>query len=148
MRRLMSIAGMVGVSLLLVSPVMGQVHGGNNGGPQIQPPRPKPPRPPRPQPPRPPLPPRPILPPVAHQRLTLYPALLAIGRPHMFTSSARNLQSYGANDWALSLVAVGRWQVCSDANYRGKCRTVTGRVPNLTLYGLGRQISSVRYLGR
>jgi hypothetical protein len=146
---------MVGTSILLVSPVMGQVHGGNNGGPQIQPPRPtprpprpEPPQPPRPQPPRPPVRPRPILPPVAHQRLTLYPGLLAIGRPHVFTSSARNLQSYGANDLALSLVAVGRWQVCSNANYRGKCRTVTGRVLNLTLYGLGRQISSVRYLGR
>lgn len=158
MQGLKSIAWTLAASLLLGSPVIGQVHGGNGGGPQIQPPRPtpqpprpsrpEPPRPPRPQPPRPPLPPRPIDPPIMHQRLTLYPALLSIGRPHVFTGSVRNLQSFGANDRALSLVAIGRWQVCSNTNYRGRCRTVEGRVPNLIRYGLGRQISSARYLGR
>ncbi|MFA6113134.1 MAG: beta/gamma crystallin-related protein [Sphingomonas sp.] len=155
------IGGALAAALTLTSPAIGQVQGGN-GGPQIQPPRPQPPRPPkpprpprpepprppRPQPPRPPVPPRPIQPPIVQHRLTLYPLHAMLGRGRVFTHDVRNLRAAGMNDRALSLVAGGRWQVCENANYRGRCKVVTGRVPNLSRYGLGWQISSIRYVGR
>jgi len=158
------LASIICTLTLLATPSTAQIHGGNGQPgvvqperPEIQPPvgnprPPKPPRPPRPeiQPPRPPVyPPRPpIYPPVTSGRLELYPAPAFHGRPHIFKGSASDLKRYGAANSALSLNAIGRWQVCSKKKYKGHCQTVSGRVLNLNRYGLARSISSVRYLGR
>jgi hypothetical protein len=49
------------------------------------------------------------------------------------------------NDKALSLrVERGAWEVCSDANFGGRCQVFTRDVPDLRAHGLGGAISSVR----
>ncbi|HOB13933.1 MAG TPA: PAN domain-containing protein [Novosphingobium sp.] len=50
-----------------------------------------------------------------------------------------------ANDYAYSLRAVGRWEVCMDAGFRTNCQIVDGEVASLGEYG--GSISSARYLG-
>lgn len=50
-----------------------------------------------------------------------------------------------ANDYAFSLKAEGRWQVCMDAGYRTSCMVVDGEMASLG--DKGGSISSVRYLG-
>ncbi len=84
-------------------------------------------RAPGPQPPRPPVPPRPIQPPIMQHRLTLYPLPRCSAAAGVFTHDVRNLRAAGMNDRALDLVAGGRRQVCESANYRGRCKVVTGR---------------------
>jgi hypothetical protein len=50
------------------------------------------------------------------------------------------------NDRAHSLRIEGRgaWEVCSDANFRGRCQVFTRDVPDLGVYGLAEAISSIR----
>lgn len=50
------------------------------------------------------------------------------------------------NDRAHSLRIEGRgaWEVCSDANFRGRCQVFTRDVPDLNVYGLAEAISSIR----
>lgn len=49
------------------------------------------------------------------------------------------------NDRALSLrIERGAWEVCSNADFGGRCQVFTGDVPDLRAYGLGEAISSVR----
>lgn len=50
------------------------------------------------------------------------------------------------NDRAMSLRIDGRgaWEVCADADFRGRCQVFTRDVPDLRQYGLGEAISSVR----
>lgn len=50
------------------------------------------------------------------------------------------------NDRAYSLRVEGRgaWEVCSDANFRGRCQVFTRDVPDLSVYGLAGAISSIR----
>lgn len=50
------------------------------------------------------------------------------------------------NDRSLSLRIEGRgaWEVCSDANFRGRCQIFRRDVPDLRVFGLGEAISSVR----
>lgn len=49
------------------------------------------------------------------------------------------------NDKALSLrVERGAWEVCSDANFSGRCQVFSRDVPDLRAYGLGEAISSIR----
>ena len=50
-----------------------------------------------------------------------------------------------ANDYAYSLRAVGRWEVCMDAGFQTDCQIVEGDVPSLG--ERGGSISSARYLG-
>ena len=66
----------------------------------------------------------------------------------MFSQSKKDLRNSGAANSAMSLRAHGRWQVCSRTKYRGTCHVFKGRVLNLARYGLARDISSIRYLGR
>lgn len=50
------------------------------------------------------------------------------------------------NDQALSLRIEGRgaWEVCADADFRGRCQVFTTSVPDLRAYGMGQAISSLR----
>jgi len=57
--------------------------------------------------------------------------------------------NFGFNDRASSAtVRSGDWQVCSDANFRGRCVTLTpGDYPSLAAMGLDDRVSSARPLG-
>ena len=137
------------------------------GEPQIQPPRPvepvivrpRPPRPeiqpPRPQPPR-PIQPRPPItvnpgwghlnPGWAYGRAVLYSSTYFSGNFLTVRHNIPDLRRYGFNDRADSLHARGRWQICSETHYRGRCATVRGSDPYLGR--LTGRVSSIRYIGR
>ncbi len=61
-----------------------------------------------------------------------------------------NLQRSGFNDSASSAVVLGeRWEVCSDAVYRGNCVVLRpGRYPSLASMGLNNSASSLRTIQR
>ena len=61
-----------------------------------------------------------------------------------------NLQRSGFNDSASSAVVLGeRWEVCSDAGYRGNCVVLRpGRYPSLAAMGLNNSVSSLRTVQR
>lgn len=85
--------------------------------------------------------------------ITLYNDEGMQGAPVTITTDVSNLQTVSAaegfdstaNDYAYSLKAQGRWQVCMDAGFQTDCREVSGEVANLGEQG--GSISSVRYLG-
>jgi hypothetical protein len=66
------------------------------------------------------------------------------------STSVQDLGNVGFNDRASSMVVRnGRWQVCSDADFRGKCVTLDpGEYPSLRSMGLNDRLSSVRELGQ
>jgi len=68
------------------------------------------------------------------------------GRSYAVNREAVNLARVGFNDVASSLVIrAGRWQLCSDAGYQGRCVTLgPGRYPSLRAIGLNDQLSSLR----
>lgn len=85
--------------------------------------------------------------------ITLYNDEGMRGAPVTIADDVGNLQTIKAaegfdgtaNDYAYSLKAQGRWQVCMDAGFQTGCREVSGEVANLGEQG--GSISSVRYLG-
>lgn len=68
------------------------------------------------------------------------------GRSFGTTRSVTNLGDNGFNDKASSVVIRGgSWQLCSDADFRGRCITLgPGRYPSLSSWGLNDKISSLR----
>ena len=66
------------------------------------------------------------------------------GRSVTVSGSASNLRNFGFNDKAMSIRVRGRWQICSDANFRGQCSTIYRDVDDLTRFGLDRNLSSLR----
>jgi hypothetical protein len=102
---------------------------------------------PRPPPPPPP-PPRP--PPAARADLVLYERDNFAGRSLGVAHEIGNFASVGFNDIASSLlIRSGRWLLCSDAGFQGRCVTLgPGRYPSLRTMGLNDQLSSVRRVGR
>lgn len=71
------------------------------------------------------------------------------GRPVRAYGPVGNLNSMAFNDMASSaVVRSGSWQVCSDADFRGQCITLSpGSYPSLRAMGLNDRISSVRPSG-
>lgn len=67
------------------------------------------------------------------------------GRTARVDRDASNFNTFNFNDRASSLVVQGgSWEVCTDADYRGTCRTFApGRYPSLG-YGMTKAISSAR----
>jgi uncharacterized protein YcfJ len=63
--------------------------------------------------------------------------------------SVGNFDRTGFNDRARSVVVEGgRWQVCEDAGFRGRCVVLQpGNYPSLSGFGLDKRISSVRPVG-
>ncbi|MCQ4069706.1 beta/gamma crystallin family protein, partial [Klebsiella pneumoniae] len=55
-----------------------------------------------------------------------------------------NLANTGFNDRISSMQLRGRWEVCTDAYFRGYCQIVDGDVRNLGNSGLNDRISSMR----
>ena len=68
------------------------------------------------------------------------------GRAFTADREFSDFQPYGFNDRASSaIVQHGRWEVCEDAYFRGRCSIISsGQYPSLASLGLGRSISSVR----
>jgi hypothetical protein len=85
----------------------------------------------------------------AQGQITLYEHENFAGRVYRTGASVRNLADIGFNDRASSVVVRnGRWQVCSDAEFRGQCTTLDpGEYPSLSSVGLNDRLSSVRDLG-
>ncbi len=71
------------------------------------------------------------------------------GRNFRANNSVANLAEQGYNDRASSIVIDrGRWQICSDAFFRGSCVTLgAGRYNTLRVMGLNDKVSSIRELG-
>jgi uncharacterized protein YcfJ len=85
----------------------------------------------------------------AAAQLTLYEHDGFTGRSWRTSAAVRNLDNRGFNDRASSvLVARGRWEVCENNNFSGRCRVLrAGRYPSLSDMGLNDRVSSVRAVG-
>jgi uncharacterized protein YcfJ len=72
------------------------------------------------------------------------------GRTFTTEQQVDNLQRFGFNDRASSVVVIGdRWEVCEDARFGGRCVVLRpGRYASLAAMGLNDRISSVRDVGR
>jgi hypothetical protein len=78
-------------------------------------------------------------------RLTMYPLANLGGQARAITGNQSNLTVANADNYAFSLLAEGRWEVCMDQGFRAGCRIVEGRVADLG--GDGGSISSARFVG-
>ena len=95
-------------------------------------------------PPRPPAPP----PPPAN-RVVFYEDDGFQGRSFTAEAPVDDFRRAGFNDRASSaVVSGGRWEVCDDAGYHGRCFVLRpGQYPSLSAMGLNDRISSVRAVG-
>jgi hypothetical protein len=86
----------------------------------------------------------------AHAEIVFYSNDNFDGRSYASEDDIPNLDKVGFNDKASSIkVRHGRWEVCSDADFRGKCVTLEpGEYPSLHSYGLNDKLSSARPLRR
>ena len=68
------------------------------------------------------------------------------GRSFVSDRSTANFAYYGFNDRASSaIVDRGRWEVCEDADFRGRCVILSpGQYPTLAAMGLNNRVSSSR----
>ena len=78
--------------------------------------------------------------------ITFYEAENFQGRSFSTEKRLGNFNRAGFNDQAQSVVVVGeRWEVCEDAQFRGRCVVLRpGRYPSLAAMGLNQRLSSVR----
>lgn len=75
---------------------------------------------------------------------TLYELPNFQGRQMVVTAAAENLQPMNFNDIAQSARLQGRWRVCENSGFRGKCQDVSGQVADLNAVGMGAKISSLQ----
>jgi hypothetical protein len=80
--------------------------------------------------------------------ITLYDLPNYQGASRSYDRSVDNRADLGLNDRAQSARVAGRWQICQDANFRGRCTEVSGDVPNLATIGMTAAISSFQSLDR
>ena len=82
----------------------------------------------------------------AGAQVTFYSGEGFHGRSFSVDRPMRDLDRTDFNDRASSAVVQnGRWQVCSDAHFQGRCVTLRpGEYPSLDRMGMDRRISSVR----
>jgi uncharacterized protein YcfJ len=82
----------------------------------------------------------------AAAQVTFYERDSFQGRSFTTEQRVRDFARYGFNDRASSVVvARERWEVCEDAQYRGRCVVLRpGRYASLAAMGLNNRISSVR----
>jgi len=87
---------------------------------------------------------------VSAQQITLYEHDNFAGRSVSATDTVQNLGDTGFNDRASSaVIRGGRWQICSDAYFRGNCVTLgPGNYTTLREMGMNDRVSSVRELDR
>ncbi|MDO9610122.1 MAG: beta/gamma crystallin-related protein [Brevundimonas sp.] len=75
--------------------------------------------------------------------ITVYENANFRGASREFVGEDRNLGRTPFNDRISSVRVQGRWEVCTDAEFRGRCRIVEGDVRNLN-GGFNDSISSMR----
>lgn len=82
----------------------------------------------------------------AAAQITFYQGDGFRGRAFTTNQPVRNFERYGFNDRASSVVVDrGRWEVCSDARFEGRCVILRrGSYDSLDRMGLGDRISSAR----
>jgi uncharacterized protein YcfJ len=70
------------------------------------------------------------------------------GRSFTADRAIDNFDHYGFNDLASSVIVErGRWEVCEDADYQGRCVALRpGQYPSLREFGLDDRVSSIRRL--
>ncbi|HEX5379754.1 MAG TPA: beta/gamma crystallin-related protein [Phenylobacterium sp.] len=66
------------------------------------------------------------------------------GRQISVTAFGDNLARSNFNDIAQSARFEGRWRVCEDAGFRGRCLDLEGEVPDLAQAGMNLKISSLQ----
>lgn len=68
------------------------------------------------------------------------------GRSVTLNGQVNDLSGLRFNDAARSLVVEGRgrWEICENANFRGRCVIIGGEVPSLNRQGLSGHVSSAR----
>ena len=86
----------------------------------------------------------------ASAQVTFYQGEDFHGRAFVATRSVDNFDRTGFNDRSSSMVVErGRWEVCEDANFEGRCVVVRpGSYPSLSTLGMDNRISSVRPVTR
>ncbi|HEV7574545.1 MAG TPA: beta/gamma crystallin family protein, partial [Caldimonas sp.] len=86
----------------------------------------------------------------ASAQITFYEGEGFRGRTFAVNGEVRNFDRSGFNDRASSVVVDrGRWEVCEDARFQGRCVVLRrGSYDSLTNMGLGNRISSVRPVDR
>ena len=86
----------------------------------------------------------------AFSQVTFYGREGFEGRTFTAESEVANFEQSGFNDRASSAVVVrGRWEVCENAGFGGRCVVLRpGRYPSLAAMNMGRNISSVRNVSR
>ena len=87
---------------------------------------------------------------LAAAEITFYEREGFQGRSFTTDRQVGNLERFGFNDRASSVVVIGdRWEVCEDARFSGRCVVLRpGRYPSLAAMGLNDRISSVRDVSR
>jgi uncharacterized protein YcfJ len=82
----------------------------------------------------------------AFAQITFYEGQNFRGRAFTTSKPVANFGRNGFNDAASSIVVdKGRWEVCEDANFRGRCAVLRhGAYDNLASLGMSNSISSVR----
>lgn len=85
-------------------------------------------------------------PPLARDGIILFDRYGLRGRSHWVPEERFNLREDGFNDLARSLHVEGRgrWELCSDAKFRGRCITVDRDIYDLSQLGMADVVSSVR----
>lgn len=76
--------------------------------------------------------------------ITVYQHTHYDGASRTFTTEVANLVPLGWNDVISSMVLRGRWEVCTDIDFRGRCEIFEGDVENVVPLGLNDLISSFR----
>ena len=77
-------------------------------------------------------------------RATLFELPNFQGRQVSVTAYGDNLAGMAFNDIAQSARFEGRWRVCEDSQFRGKCQDLTGSVSDLAAVGMAQKISSLQ----
>lgn len=75
---------------------------------------------------------------------TLYESPNFEGRSITVTDYDDNLAGGNFNDMAASARFSGRWRLCADSKFRGKCQDFSGEIADFEQVGLGRKISSLQ----
>ncbi|MCG9915969.1 MAG: beta/gamma crystallin family protein [Phenylobacterium sp.] len=65
------------------------------------------------------------------------------GRQTTIYGTATNLPR-DWNDKTMSARFQGRWRICQDSDFRGRCQDVSGDVPNMNTLGMGEAITSLQ----
>lgn len=82
----------------------------------------------------------------AAAQITFYEADNFRGRTFSVNGKTKNFSRIGFNDKASSVIVDnGRWEVCDDANFGGRCMVLRqGSYPSLSSMGMNDRVSSVR----